>query len=279
MKRKLTVILFGSIILPVYLVSQALPLDSYKYLSRPFLDSLRIHGVDTKAGKKEFIMESVFPADGMTPAVFMDYTAKGTMLNTFVPHNDNLSGLISTGIPLFGDGQLVLVYNFVTQETKYLLDMDYSFTSRIETTGEQGPVIRQRLELKLKDDISVYDIRYGILDIGIALPGVDPKDPESGDFAGWRHLWFNNESGLLVRYMYRDMDGVYSIMNFEDGSDFKKPEFEKGRMGMWEFTMRNIQYPEEALREGQEGTVLVNVHISEKGEVRHAEIFLGAIPT
>ncbi len=96
-------------------------------------------------------------------------------------------------------------------------------------------------------------------------------------------LWItSNSERVLYKDTYNDEGKLISGVSYDDkGKSYKYTEFEedatfKGGMAAWNsFLARNLKYPLEAKRYGEEGNVYLTFIIDENGDIKDEEISRG----
>lgn len=69
-------------------------------------------------------------------------------------------------------------------------------------------------------------------------------------------------------HLLRDADGVYSPIDFTEGSDRTFASFKGGRTGEFVYTIRTMKYPREALEQGTAGVAHVEMTVTARGRVK-----------
>ena len=243
---------------------------------RPFLDSLKITGPGAgDTNQSVFYIESVFPASRLDKNSDIDYSLDG-LFSPFFPPNERLNGLITEPIPFLGNSRIAFSFSIVDDDRNNLSINDrYKFTCEEETGTNGEKLIRQRIYLSLDGDIPFSKIKVGIIEVQIYDQYIE--QPIDIGKPVYRFMSFSQPLER-ISYLIKDEEGVYSLIDFEDGSDRTFAEFEGGRTGFFIFSIKNMKYPKEALKQGKEATVAVSITITKKGKVSDVEVIAGSDP-
>ena len=240
---------------------QTYPLNT---LIRPFLDSLRVVIPLEEADSTVFRLESFFPASRVNDNRFDDYVLEGS-LNDYSPENPHIKGLLSDPVSLFDSCRLSLEYALTnaSYDQEQIIERSYRFTSKAEISSSGEKTIRQTMYLS---SLPKHP-EGGFMEITI-FDGKENKPVEIGKPV-YRHLLVRavNKSPEFANYLLKDDEGVYSPINFEEGSDRTFPSFKGGRIGFFVFQNKYMKYPPTALEEKRSGRVLLEFLVTEKGKV------------
>jgi len=244
-------------------------------LIRPFLDSLRIVIPLEETNHTAFRLESFFPASRVNDNSFDDFTLEG-VLSGYVPENPRLKGLLSDAVSLFNGCRISIEYKLAdegyTQER--VIENDYRFTSKVEFSPSGEKMIRQTLYLSALPERPAG----GFIEISI-FDGKDNKPVEIGKpVYRFINVYKTGQSEKYANYLQKDAEGVYSPINFEEGSDRTFPIFKGGQIGFFMFQNKYMKYPPKALEEKQSAMVLLQATITEKGKVKDISVVIGAEP-
>ena len=244
-------------------------------LIRPFLDSLRIVIPSEETNNTVFQLESFFPASRANDNRFDDFTFKGTF-SDYIPENPRLKGLLSNAIGLFDGCRISIEYKLANEDytQERVIENDYHFTSKAEFSPSGEKMIRQTLYLSALPERPAG----GFIEINI-FDGKDNKPVEIGKpVYRFINVYKTGQSAEYANYLQKDAEGVYSPINFEEGSDRTFPFFKGGRIGFFMFQNKYMKYPPKALEEKRSGTVLLKATITEKGKIKDISVVIGADP-
>ncbi|MDR2918945.1 MAG: energy transducer TonB [Tannerella sp.] len=271
MKKKLLFIIFAASFISYSAFSQTNNNEHLNKLIRPYLDSLRI--VAFSIEDSIICLESVFPASRAGDPRFENYETEGAF--SFQRHrNPNLTCYVTESIPLFGDLRIgvgnAMTKGEVSNYTIIDLEKKYSFTSKAETSLSGEKLIRQTLKVKTflsqEPEIGTVDVEmwdqegYKPVEIG------RPVYRNMAYFKGERAPHY-------ATHFVRDADGIYSPIDFTEGSDRTFPVFKGGLTGLFVFQIKYMEYPQEAIDKGLEGSVLLSATITSKGKIKDIKFF------
>jgi hypothetical protein len=244
-------------------------------LIRPFLDSLRVVFPLEAADTTTFRFESFFPASRVNDNRFDDYNLEGSFSN-YTPENPRLTGLLSDTVSLFAGCRLSISYKLTdenyTQER--VIEKNYRFTSKAETSASSEKMIRQTLYLSALPKRP----EGGFIEITI-FDGKEDKPVDIGKPV-YRNMnvYPTGQSQKYANYLLKDADETYSPIKFEEGSDRTFPSFKGGSVGFFMFCNKYMKYPPQALKEKRSGIIILQATITEKGEVKDISVQTGDDP-
>ena len=244
-------------------------------LIRPFLDSLRIVIPLEATNHTVFQLESFFPASRVNDNSFDDFTLEGTF-SDYVPENPHLKGLLSDAVRLFNGCRISIEYKLANEEytQERVIENGYSFTSKAEFSPSGEKMIRQTLYFSALPERPAG----GFIEISI-FDGKDNKPVEIGKpVYRFINVYKTGQSDKYANYLQKDAEGVYSPINFEEGSDRTFPIFKGGQIGFFMFQNKYMKYPQKALEEKRSGMVLLQATITENGKVKDISVVVGAEP-
>jgi hypothetical protein len=241
-------------------------------LIRPFLDSLR---VDTsEEDMRSLRLVSVFPASRAANQQFNDFADTG-ILKSYTPGNPMLNGRVTNPIQIFDGMRIALEYALSNEYDDAGITLDYKFTSRAETSADGTDMIRQTLELTALPD---QEINGGFVEAIIWDSTED--EPVSIGRPVYRHVivYRGSQPDHYATHLLRDADGVYSPIDFTEGSDRTFPSFKGGRTGEFIYVIRTMKYPRKALENNMRSTVHVTMTVTAKGKVRDIDFMVEPDP-
>jgi len=244
-------------------------------LIRPFLDSLRIVIPTEETDPAVFRLESFFPASRVNDNKFDDFTLEGTF-SGYVPQNPRLKGLLSDAIGLFAGCRISIEYKLADEKytQERVIENDYRFTSKAELSPSGEKMIRQTLYLSALPERPAG----GFIETCI-FDGKDNKPVEIGKpVYRFINVYKTGQSEKYANYLQKDAEGVYSPINFEEGSDRTFPIFKGGQIGFFMFQNKYMKYPPKALEEKRSARILLQATITEKGKVKDISVVIGADP-
>ena len=234
-------------------------------LIRPFLDSMRI--VPFNDVDKTICLVSVFPASRAVDAQFDDYETEG--LFTFhASDNPKMPFFTTQPIALYHGLRLGVKHSIYrgTEYTNIDLEKKYRFTSKAEENAAGEKMIRQTLELKT---FLNQEPRGGIIEAEF-WSETENKALEIGRPVYRHALYYTGERAPNhATHLAKDAEGVYSPIDFEEGSDRTFPSFKGGRMGLFVFQIKYTKYTPEMLEKETPTHVLVNATITTKGKIKN----------
>ncbi|MCD8042654.1 MAG: energy transducer TonB [Tannerellaceae bacterium] len=253
-------------------VCSAASRQEIKKLADPLLDSLKVVIDKDLFARGELVFRSETPFKQRLAGTSSAYTVS-TGFSTCIPINGKMYGLVSPPLKDFAGGRIALIYYIVDGSRNYY-ELLPEFTYRLTIEGETA---KQEIVLKLAGDNPVSVLRFSHFEIEIWEDNGSVRQAENDPPVLRRTLSLNQEEkeNYKVNYFYKDPQGVIKLVDFEDGADYSEPQFKGGAMGQYFWMRENLQYPEEARKNGMGGTVLVNVTIDEEGNVENATLFSG----
>lgn len=240
-------------------------------LIRPYLDSLQIIAFNEE--NNTICLESLFPASRVNNPVFDDYETEG-IFSSQVHRNPNLLCYVTGPIAVF-NGLRISVGNALSKGGEYNyakidLEKKYRFVSKEEISPSGEKLIRQTLEVKtfLSQAPELGFVELEIWDDKEDVP-VDIGRPV------YRHaLYYKGERAPgYATHLLRDADGVYSPIDFSEGSDRTFASFKGGRMGLFVFQIKYMEYPKEAIEKNLSGSVLITATITPDGKIEDISFF------
>jgi len=253
--------------------------DYIRQITLPFLDSLKIV-VDEKAfAERKLIFEAVTPVTAITPETFIDYNFNGDF-TLCQPLNGKSIGQLTPPIPIFEGARIALIYFFMdTLGQYYELSPRFEFRSKFQEYPDGYWYICQQLIVNIEGISNAMDILYGLVDIEIWDGTTSTRQNDNNPPIGKRTISINTEDDTFrTQYMYRSNDNIYSLIDFHLGASRTQPEFIGGNIALWEHIHENMVYPFKADKYQIGGTLLVEVLISEKGEVIEPRVIGGTNP-
>ncbi|MCD8177843.1 MAG: energy transducer TonB [Tannerellaceae bacterium] len=253
-------------------VCSAASRQEIKKLADPLLDSLKVVIDKDLFARGELVFRSETPFKQRLAGTSSAYTVS-KRFSTCIPINGKMYGLVSPPLEDFAGGRIALIYYIVDGSRNYY-ELLPEFTYRLTIEEETA---KQEIVLKLAGDNPVSVLRFSHFEIEIWEDNGSVRQAENDPPVLRRTLSLNQEEkeNYKVNYFYKDPQGVIKLVDFEDGADYSEPQFKGGAMGQYFWMRENLQYPEEARKNGMGGTVLVNVTIDEEGNVENATLFSG----
>ncbi|MDE7385703.1 MAG: energy transducer TonB [Muribaculaceae bacterium] len=163
------------------------------------------------------------------------------------------------------------------QANDKMLEETMTDTEMVEVV-EEGEATILEDTVSISQEVKEEDIAAAIANIEIPIVGdIDDEPPmeEKGiDLGGKEEVSVNNDDTIRLQgevctiYIgppFPDEKGVYDRVD-------KSPEFPGGDAGMMRCIYQNLKYPEEQLKEGIQGTVLVEFYVDTFGCVCEPEI-------
>ena len=244
-------------------------------LIRPFLDSLRVVFPAEGGDNTTFRLESFFPASRVNDERFNDYNLEGSF-SEYTPENPRLTGILSDTITLFAGSRLSLNYSLTNENyaQKRVIEKNYRFTSKAETSASGEKMIRQTLYLSALPKRP----EGGFIEITI-FDGKEDKPVDIGKpVYRFINVYPTGQSQQYANYLQKDADGTYKSINFEEGSDRTFPSFKGGDISFFMFCNKYMKYPPKALKERRSALVILQATITEKGEVKDISVQTGDEP-
>lgn len=240
--------------------------DHLNRLIRPCLDSLRIVAFDEEA--HTICLEALFPAARAKEPTFENFETEGVF--SYHTHtNPNLKCYVTEPIAIF-DGLRISVVSALSKgsESNYKnIDMEtrYHFFSKLEVSQSGEKMIRQTLKMKM---FLNQEPTLGFLEAEFW----DAKENRPVDIGRpvYRHVLYykGKRAPGHATHLARDAEGVYSPIEFTEGSDRSFPLFKGGRMGLFVFQIKYMKYPQEAVEANLSGHALITATITAKGKIK-----------